>query len=570
MRRGWRHRHQGQAGWVAALLTSGGGGGGSGGSGGGLGGFGGGLGGLVGPWSLVGAAAVPSAAGVAALLLALAQLMMAAQMGQAAPEPALPAPLSGPLPVLLLATSAPVPNEPKAPGVMLVGSCGNSSDGRWGCCLGCGPEPALRVAVGVELRGRSSQAVRKKSYSLELRSSNGSDLDLPLLGLPPASGWLLQSLALDRSLLRDALAFQLARLQGRWAPRSVFVELWVVEDGSWRVDASKHYRGIYAVTEPISRGPDRVDISKLTSADPSGGMVLEIANAAAEEWWASQLGETMPSAVTRLGPSRVDFKVPGASKAPSAAWGYASSLLEAVADDVAAAGGGDGEARRRLGERLDLGSLVDFLLHTELTCDYDGYVSSVFFFKDRGGPLVAGPVWDKNLAFGNEVEVASPTGCGWRYAAATVQNSGAVAVWMGRLAHTGWWRAAVAARWRELRSGVWSPSALASAVDALAASIPPEAASRNFGRWPLGSITSQQRFVTLPGARGSWQEEVAAVRWWLQQRASWLDAMLTGDGGGGGGGGQGLAAPAPPNLVTGMIGAVLGGRPITRAFREGG
>lgn len=47
-----------------------------------------------------------------------------------------------------------------------------------------------------------------------------------------------------------------------------------------------------------------------SSTDLSGGYIFELANAAAEQWWAGQLGETQPAAAARLGPTRVDFKYP--------------------------------------------------------------------------------------------------------------------------------------------------------------------------------------------------------------------------------------------------------------------
>ncbi|GLI63305.1 hypothetical protein VaNZ11_006212, partial [Volvox africanus] len=138
-----------------------------------------------------------------------------------------------------------------------------------------------------------------------------------------------------------------------------------------------------------------------------------------------------------------------ASKAPSPAWYYVSSLMSNLSSALYSAS--SYSSAGELSYIVDVPSLVDFMLHTELSCDYDGFVSSVFFYKDRGGPLVAGPVWDKNLAYGNEIEVTSPNGCGWRYAAPAVQNSGQVAIWMGALARAGWWRREVATRWRKLR-----------------------------------------------------------------------------------------------------------------------
>ncbi len=56
--------------------------------------------------------------------------------------------------------------------------------------------------------------------------------------------------------------------------------------------------------------PPHLDAADSSGTDVSGGYIFELANAAAEQWWAGQLGETQPAAAARLGPTRVDFKYP--------------------------------------------------------------------------------------------------------------------------------------------------------------------------------------------------------------------------------------------------------------------
>ena len=241
-----------------------------------------------------------------------------------------------------------------------------------------------------------------------------------------------------------------------------------------------------ALLRALARAPTRALARARAHAHAPGGTCCWL------QWWAAELGEQLPAPVARLGPTRVDFKYPKvrpfdcvcvcvrvfvcvcvcmcvpvwnalamradiftakcthtrshkpqAERAPSSVWGYAASQVSALAAAANAhdngGGGGGGPSRQRLAGAADVSSLVDFLLHTELACDYDGYVSSVFFYKvcvcvamrvamrdggrvlslqfmprhstpqfhqqDAGKPLTAGPVWDKNLAFGNEAEV---------------------------------------------------------------------------------------------------------------------------------------------------------------------
>jgi hypothetical protein len=48
-------------------------------------------------------------------------------------------------------------------------------------------------------------------------------------------------------------------------------------------------------------------------------------------------------------------------------------------------------------------SFVDFMLSNELASNADGYQLSTYFHKDRNGKLRAGPIWDFNLTYGNDL-----------------------------------------------------------------------------------------------------------------------------------------------------------------------
>jgi hypothetical protein len=79
----------------------------------------------------------------------------------------------------------------------------------------------------INIRGNSSRAHPKKSYRLEIQTALGDDLNVPLLGMPPESDWILYPAFTDKPLVRDALAYELWRAMGHYAPRTRFVELFI-------------------------------------------------------------------------------------------------------------------------------------------------------------------------------------------------------------------------------------------------------------------------------------------------------------------------------------------------------
>src|SRR5436190_179784 len=93
--------------------------------------------------------------------------------------------------------------------------------------------------VGIELRGSSSQTFPKKQFGIELRDNDNKDIEQSLLGLPSEGDWILFAPYNDKSLMRDALAYKMARSMGRYASRTRYCEL--VLDGE--------YKGVYVLLE---------------------------------------------------------------------------------------------------------------------------------------------------------------------------------------------------------------------------------------------------------------------------------------------------------------------------------
>ena len=102
-------------------------------------------------------------------------------------------------------------------------------------------------------RGTSSSNNTKKSYKLELLTDDGGGKrSFPLLGMPEDADWILYGPELDKTLgMRNYLAYNLARSAGRYASRTVYCEVFLVDDGAPLSNA--HYNGVYIAEEKIKR-----------------------------------------------------------------------------------------------------------------------------------------------------------------------------------------------------------------------------------------------------------------------------------------------------------------------------
>ncbi len=130
----------------------------------------------------------------------------------------------------------------------------------------------------LNIRGHSSLRYPKHSYSVKLVDEALEAHKVSLLKLSKESAWVLYGPYPDKTLMRDALAYELSNDLGRWAPRTRFVEAFV-HHGRGRLSA-EDYVGVYLLVEKITRDKNRVNLTKLEvsqNREPeiSGGYIFK-------------------------------------------------------------------------------------------------------------------------------------------------------------------------------------------------------------------------------------------------------------------------------------------------------
>lgn len=429
-------------------------------------------------------------------------LLAALACGDDYPEGELEAFTGSELPVVVLDTGGHrIPDEPKLAAELRLFDAPVT-----GLEALAGPA-SLEGSIGVEVRGYTSQEFPKKQYSLESRGPAGDDADISPLGLPAEEDWVLHAPFMDKSLLRNALGYELSRRMGRYAPRTRFVELFLLGDGAAR-PGLEHYRGLYVLTESVKRGAQRVDIEKLEPAmidEPlvSGGYLLEWTERSRVERGEPFIGARHAEALLLSHPKPED------TRAEQLAWieryveAFETALDRLESDPQSA----DFEAF------LDLDAAVDYCLLSELARNHDVFVASTFIHKPRSGPLVFGPIWDLDRAFG-DVEL----GGNWRTDGWLVPSRG----WARQLFQSNRFRQRYVERWHTHRSEALASAAMTELISGLQRELAP-AAARNFEKWPvLGRYVKANR---APYSE-SFEEEIAKLSRWLEARASWIDAHI--------------------------------------------
>ena len=381
--------------------------------------------------------------------------------------------------------------------------------------------PAVATRAGFHLRGQSSSNFEKAPYRLEFHDNADEDVDYPVLGMPADSDWVLRGPFPDKSLVRDAFAYGMGRDMGLKAPRFSFVELYLNTDANPL--ASDDYRGVYLLVETIKRSPDRLDIQKLKKSEltepaVSGGYILQF-NLMASEPPTLTCTRRQPSDACW---SDLEVVEPNDLQPEQQTW--ITNYVQKFHDSLRGANPSDPSTGYPA--YIDVDSFVDRIIHNELAREGDSYMRSTHFYKDRGGKLTAGPLWDYDLAYDSVPMGGTSAVQGWQYAG--FGGAFGTSDWFTKLMADPAFLAKVKTRWATLRQGIFSDAQMTARVNALAAVLT-NAAARNFQRWPNLNTATVGGFRTQ--TTQTWQQQLTLLTTFLSQRAAWLSST-SGWGGG--------------------------------------
>lgn len=355
--------------------------------------------------------------------------------------------------------------------------------------------------IGINVRGNSSRVFAQKSYAIGFHSVADDEAEAtPFVGLPAGVDFALIAPGdLDRSLIRNPLAFALSRRVGRYAPRTRQVETFLVDSGGTVQEG--HYQGLHAAAELIRRDVSRVNVATLGRSDLSpstitGGYVFRIDEGETDFFaggysfqWVYPRAEQMAVSERQAQRSYLE--------------GYLEQFLQSVRirDGV-----------HHYSRFIDVGSFIDHNLLIALTKNVDGLRRSAYFHKDRNGPVVAGPVWDFDRSLGTPYDTRAQAYDEWANQDGTHPLEWG---WYAELFEDPNFTSAYWQRWDALRCRRLTTEAVTALVMKLAAEVAP-VAPRHFARFP----------TSRPD--GTFASEVRLLRSWLYRRMLWLDGHGTG------------------------------------------
>jgi CotH kinase protein/Lamin Tail Domain/Secretion system C-terminal sorting domain len=244
--------------------------------------------------------------------------------------------------------------------------------------------------INIEIRGSSSTTSPKKQYGFStINTDNVSNNNVSLLGLASENDWILNSMVFEPSMIRDYICYNLSRRIGEYATGTVYCEVII----------NRGYKGLYLLQEKIKADKNRVDVLKIGTDDNlfpdiTGGYITKADKTTGGDPVAWTMSSYTGGSVSFIHdwpkPENVTYQQ--------------NLYIKSEFDKLSTTTHGNNISFiNGYPSVIDVPSFINYMLINELSANADAYQYSTFYHKDRNGKLRAGPIWDQNLTFGNDL-----------------------------------------------------------------------------------------------------------------------------------------------------------------------
>jgi spore coat protein CotH len=336
--------------------------------------------------------------------------------------------------------------------------------------------------TGIRGRGNSTWSYPKKPYALKL------DSKASILGMPKHKRWVLLANWMDRTIMRNRVAFEVAsRTSLAWTPRGEFVEL--ILNGE--------HKGNYYLCEHIKVDKNRVNVDEFEDDETDSGYIMELDTYYDEAYKFKSAYYKLPYM----------FKDP--DEVNTAQFNFIQNYVNTL---EASLNSNTRFADREYTDYIDVDSFIDWWIVHELTGNEEPkHPKSSYMHKDSGGKLTMGPVWDFDW------------GTFMPHTKFVVLNrtDGLKPLYYDRLFQDAQFKARVKERWNALKADL---STIPDFIDSEAARIK-GSESMNHNMWPcntkevIGYIVNQDEDMTF-------EQAINRMKSAYSGKFNWMDSQI--------------------------------------------
>lgn len=357
----------------------------------------------------------------------------------------------------------------------------------------------------IKIRGNSSGNYDKKQYLIKLVNEKGKSTNENLLDMGKSDEWVLNISFIDKSLLRNYLAYSTAGVLWPYTPDVKFCEV------IWKDGDEYRYEGVYLLMESVSVSKNRVDLPKYS--ENSNRIPTLIRRDRYNE-----NGIMLNNYATRNGltPGYLDIEYPSKKNITQKGIDTITAQIDKFESVLYAENWEDFINYR---DHIDMKSFVDYFILNEYFMNYDAGYHSTYFYMNYSGKITMGPVWDFDQAMDNDEE--QPVKLDTTAFHATP--------WFDKILQDPVFTETLIARYTELRKSLLSDEAIESYIEDTIEYLGP-AIDRDWARWGYyyehGDYFAYQNAEYPNRNTYTHREEVERILKTLSEHAKWMDEHL--------------------------------------------
>ena len=268
------------------------------------------------------------------------------------------------------------------------------------------------------IRGNYTSTLVKKPFNIKFYEKKD------LFDMGASKKWCLLANYLDNTMLKDKVGYEFADSVGlTYSPESILVDLYINDE----------YVGNYTLSERIEISEDRINIADMEEMNErlNQGIdfeTLEIGGVRGDESYlelgSSKWVDLPNSSAPESGAYLIEYEL--ASRYDDEISGFISNYGQPIIvkspeyaseeqvsyiqnyyqefEDAVLSEDGYNALGKHYSEYIDMESYAKLYVYQEFIKNLDAAGTSLFFYKEAGEKLVAGPVWDVDMGFGGSYE----------------------------------------------------------------------------------------------------------------------------------------------------------------------
>ena len=368
--------------------------------------------------------------------------------------------------------------------------------------------PQIESNIQTRIRGCSSQSYPKEQYLIKLFNEDGTKNPQSLLGMSSDHEWILNISYIDKTLVRNYLAYTVSARVMDYASDVRYCEVF------FRNNDIYQYNGVYLLIEKSKRGASKIPITKYDPRFAESAYILLRDRfddkALILNTYGTQHGFTDEYLMVEY-PSKNEIT---------------DETIQFIENDInkfeEALFAENDKDFLKYKNYVNIESFADYFILNEFFANYDATKHSVYMYKDIKGKLTMGPVWDFDSAIDNyyphKLKIDS-----------TAMHDG---VWFRQMLRDGDFVKLIINRYAALREDILSDTSIDAVIDEAVRIITP-AQVRDWHRWDYNSVydaqfTGNVRVTLLPltGNRWEYGEAIEQCKQTLHAHGGWMDEHL--------------------------------------------